>query len=551
MASHCMVNLLITNFVKLLNICLYIGAKVSNQLLIPILRTLNITNRELLLFVVVVIMGLAAAGYLYSLDKYSLTYYGDAVSHLVIARKIVDFQSPGIHQLGTVWLPLPHILLLPFVLIEPLFRTGFAGLIVSLPSLAITSVLLYRMIKMYTGFSVLAFAAGLLYASNPNIMYMGLTAMTEAPFMLFFVASAYYFQRWYQNLGNKNNFYDLGKFSVFVSLATLCRYEAWLLPFFVIVFVIMLLARGRINIKHKSIVILISTISLSGIAFWLIWNAYYYDDALAFANIQYYSAASQALERPFRENLFLQPMNVASIYVTTAIAIYGFALLVAAILGYILQRRFDGSKETKAYCIFFALPPAFTVVSITLGFAEMNQWWLNARFLMLLAPLIIYLAFVMVKWLPSRIRKKSFAIAGVIGILFLHPIATQVFGVVTFIDAKEGFIKTSPFSIQTGEALGSIYDGGRILMLTGSGEEHKIMFSSGIALRAFDDLSEPSTLESSFREPWSYVKWIVISSALDPDTEGYVKYWIDRQEQLAKYFDIVYQNQYHKIMLRK
>ena len=88
-------------------------------------------------------------------------------------------------------------------------------------------------------------------------------------------------------------------------------------------------------------------------------------------------------------------------------------------------------------------------------------------------------------------------------------------------------------------------------MLTGSGEEHKIMFSSGIALRAFDDLSEPSTLESSFREPWSYVKWIVISSALDPDTEGYVKYWIDRQEQLAKYFDIVYQNQYHKIMLRK
>ena len=41
-------------------------------------------------------------------------YYGDAVAHLNIARRIVDSRTPGLDQIGTVWLPLPHMLTLPF-----------------------------------------------------------------------------------------------------------------------------------------------------------------------------------------------------------------------------------------------------------------------------------------------------------------------------------------------------------------------------------------------------------------------------------------------------
>ena len=106
------------------------------------------------------------------------------------ARTFVDSDNPGIIQLGTVWLPLPHIMMMPFSLVDSLFSSGFAGL-VNLPLHALTSVLIYKIILTQTKRPWIAIIGGLLYASNPNLLYLGITAMTEAPFLLFFVASIY------------------------------------------------------------------------------------------------------------------------------------------------------------------------------------------------------------------------------------------------------------------------------------------------------------------------------------------------------------------------
>src|SRR5437867_10837154 len=96
---------------------------------------------------IVIALGLSVAFYLYSLDKYSLLYFGDSVSHMLGARKLVDWsENPGFAQIGTVWLPPPHRLLMPFTLVDPLFTTRLSVVAVSLPSLAITSALLYNMI---------------------------------------------------------------------------------------------------------------------------------------------------------------------------------------------------------------------------------------------------------------------------------------------------------------------------------------------------------------------------------------------------------------------
>jgi hypothetical protein len=38
--------------------------------------------------------------------------YADAQSHLTIARRVFDSKAPGFEQLGTVWLPVPHLLLM-------------------------------------------------------------------------------------------------------------------------------------------------------------------------------------------------------------------------------------------------------------------------------------------------------------------------------------------------------------------------------------------------------------------------------------------------------
>ncbi len=50
-----------------------------------------------------------AAVILYSMDNYVFLYFGDAASHIVKARQIIDSWNPGIENIGTVWLPLPYL----------------------------------------------------------------------------------------------------------------------------------------------------------------------------------------------------------------------------------------------------------------------------------------------------------------------------------------------------------------------------------------------------------------------------------------------------------
>ncbi|HVX02380.1 MAG TPA: hypothetical protein VHA09_04435 [Nitrososphaera sp.] len=540
-------------------------------------------REPIIIFLAVIAIGLAVAFYLYfAVDKYSLLYYWDAVSHLVASRKLADWgENPGLGQIGTVWMPLPHFLLFPFAMVDPLFTTGYAGLALSLPCLALTSVFLYKIVKVLkipgTAVIVPSFAAisgALLYATNPNILYLGLTSMTEAPFMLFFVASAYYFQMWYQN-GNRLR--NLILCSVFLSFATLCKYEGWFLPIFLVIVAGVFAIKKQKDVdkedpeehddqKKKAVLVLLaSIISLSSIVFWLTWNQYHYGNAFEFSDAQYYSASWYAQHRPIREFLFLQPMNVLSVYGVTALAMYGPVLLGAGAAGYYFFRKasIDGKK---IMLLFLALPPLFTLISLLVGIGEMSYWF-NSRFLILLSPVVIVMACIfLAKIYNSRMAKKrdengnvdnkrrTLVVVATVGALFASQLSVLAFStVVTMDDAKGGyFVKENQLAIKTGEALKSLYDGnGNIMILTGSGLEQRVMITSGIALRNFDEIIEPSTWKTSFKEPWSYDRWIVITTHPGSDAINTTNYWLGRQDDLATYYNTVYKNEYYRIMVLK
>jgi hypothetical protein len=61
----------------------------------------------------------------------------------------------------------------------------------------------------------------------------------------------------------------------------------------------------------------------------------------------YYSAVSQAIEGKNRESLFMQPMNVASIYGMTAMTFFGPAMIAGAILGYAVHRKSGHMEEVR------------------------------------------------------------------------------------------------------------------------------------------------------------------------------------------------------------
>src|SRR5438445_13732074 len=63
----------------------------------------------------------------------AILLYGDAVAHINIARRVFDSQTPGLFQLGTVWLPLPHLLDIPFIVNGRMWQTGLGA---SIPSMA-------------------------------------------------------------------------------------------------------------------------------------------------------------------------------------------------------------------------------------------------------------------------------------------------------------------------------------------------------------------------------------------------------------------------------
>ena len=75
---------------------------------------------------------ISIAAFLYFLRQDQIVLFGDAVAHMNIARRVIDSRTPGPLQLGTVWLPLPHLLMLPFVAFRWLWQPGIGG---SFPSM--------------------------------------------------------------------------------------------------------------------------------------------------------------------------------------------------------------------------------------------------------------------------------------------------------------------------------------------------------------------------------------------------------------------------------
>ena len=167
---------------------------------------------------------LALASTIYSFQHGYIVAYGDAESHLNIAKRVIDSLTPGFAQLGGIWLPLPHIFLIPFVQFDWLWRTGLAGAIVSGIAFVISSLFLYRLTLVITKNTCAAFVASLTFVLNPNILYLQSTPMTEVTLIVFFILSTYFFVRF---LLNDKDLLMLILAAFFGFCASLSRYDGW------------------------------------------------------------------------------------------------------------------------------------------------------------------------------------------------------------------------------------------------------------------------------------------------------------------------------------
>jgi len=146
---------------------------------------------------VVLAFCMAASGVaiLWSWRHGAMINYGDAIAHLHIARRVFDSRTPRFSELGSVWLPLPHILLLPFVQNYFWWAMGLAGVVPSALACVASCAGIYRLARTWLDRAPAALAL-LFFALNPNLLYLQTTAMTEPLFLCEFIWIVVWLVEW-------------------------------------------------------------------------------------------------------------------------------------------------------------------------------------------------------------------------------------------------------------------------------------------------------------------------------------------------------------------
>ncbi len=228
--------------------------------------------------------------------------YGDAVAHLGIARRIFDSRNPGLAQLGGVWLPLPHLLMLPFIGRMEWWQNGVAG---TWPSLAcyILSVLGCFRLSRHLLSPRLALLATAFYALNPNLLYASTTALTEPLFLAILL--------WLTTLTlecaaairsahlPKARRLLLGT-GILILLAVYTRYDGWILGAAAWILLALAVLRSQPPLRRAllPIFLVFTLLAVVGPASWFWYNQHFAGDWLDFMRGQYSAAAIERKTSP-------------------------------------------------------------------------------------------------------------------------------------------------------------------------------------------------------------------------------------------------------------
>ena len=201
--------------------------------------------------------------------------YTDSVSHMEIARRVLSSTSPGFAQLGAVWLPLPHVLMLPLVWDTALYHSGLAGTIPSLIAYVVNAVLMYKLVQDLTGQRFAGIVAATMFGLSANVLYMQATPMTESLLFCLTTAMVYCVQRW----ARTSRYQYLVAGGIAALFATLTRYESWIILAGLVTAVVLIAWQRTEYLAPKlrwgSILdhsIVFTVIGGTGIGAWLIWN---------------------------------------------------------------------------------------------------------------------------------------------------------------------------------------------------------------------------------------------------------------------------------------
>lgn len=440
-------------------------------------------------------------------------YYGDAEAHLDIARRIVDSRHPGYDQIGTVWLPLPHLLMLPLVRSNELWRSGLAGAIPASACFVMAGLFLYAAMRCATHSSAAAAASLGILALNPNLLYLQATPMTETVVLAALMALLYFTVQFHET----QSLASVIGAGVACLAASLARYEGWFVIPFVALYFLMTGEQRRSFIAP----LLFSAIAVLGPLYWLAHNWWLYSNPLEFFNGPYSPGA--IYQQELAQNMARYPgdhdWRTATIYYLTDVRLFAGPaagiLAIAGIAAASLKRLFWP-------VLFAALPPLFYIWSMHSGSTPIfvpTRWpftYYNTRYALTSLPLLAMAAGCLALLASPRWRPW---IAAAIVLAAIAPwlLKPQPVNWISWKEAQANSAARRAWTKSAASFLASSYHSGEGI-ITSFGDLMGILRTAGIPLQQalYNDDDEPAWLGATARpDLFLHEEW-ALAAAGDP-----------------------------------
>ncbi|HKP10612.1 MAG TPA: glycosyltransferase family 39 protein [Blastocatellia bacterium] len=399
-------------------------------------RATQFIARRGALLVVVIAALLSVISFVYFFANGMTNHYGDGIAHVNIARKVVDSPDDSLWQrylqIGTPWLPLQTVLMLPLVAFDGLWRSGAAGSLVSMAAFVIAAAMTYRIAwNLYGSGGArlgvwMAAVSLLIFALNPSALFMQATPMTETVFMAAVAAAVFCLQRWMSEQPTRR----LIVAGAVMTVATLARYEAWPVAL-LSVLIVALASRGARKARLRATLVFAALVS-AGPLYWLWHNWAIFGNPIEFLSGPH-SARGIFLHEEARlgwAKIFIGHPLVSLLWmaITTAVCSGPFVLLLAAVgfVAFVTLKRRSLLEQSPA--ILLAVPFLFHAFSVMRGEIQIFPFsafgLLNVRYG--LPHLLAVAAFTpAVVWLfKPRWRRAALAvIAGVVVLQYVYLIS--------------------------------------------------------------------------------------------------------------------------------
>lgn len=485
----------------------------------------------------------------------------DAVARLNIARKITDNVTPGVGQLGGIWLPFPHVLMVPFVQIETLWKTGIAGAMILGASFVLGAVYLQKTAYLLTKSLAVSLLAWFMFVANINILFLQTMALSEIFFITCLVMITYFLTKWMQN----PTIQYLLATSVFLVLITLTRYEGY----FVFIGATLVVLLGSIMHFRKSgwqkiegTMLLFLVTGGFGIILWCIYCFLFYNDFLHWLHLysdgklQVSTATESVLETnqtifEVKEftlaqafNIYTQVIQWMNGKITTMLGAFGFLITVVLMIKNRHKEKFVQTYLPLTIISFVLF--CFLVYGYQKGFipeinlppklipeAERKSFTIysdsNIRYGIILAPSIVLLAALV----AARNRLMYLTVL----LLFIGQLFMNVYKPQTM---QYSLPILWPYStLKQVDPFMSMYDN-RGLILVSANAHEDFMFQTGLPYKRFISEGTREYWMESLNEPGKYADWVIYDTKVQGDA---VTYFLTEEARqiLQRDFELVYE----------